>query len=158
MKAVWCCPKKTNDSKLGKPGLAHCSDRKIIRSAAEILMPFGAASIGSFASGNGLGRSKKLREWFPDLIIRSFGMPFLDVYRFAITLKTDERTATFPLILLTARLDESRSCKGCCQGSMIFIQPNPLRSGVWKTRGWNLIGTKNAFEELYHELIWAKGL
>ena len=55
--------------------------------------------------GNGREAQVKLEEWIPDLILSDIMMPMMDGFQFLEWLKSSEKHASIPIIMLTARAD-----------------------------------------------------
>lgn len=55
--------------------------------------------------GNGREAQVKLEEWMPDLILSDIMMPMMDGFQFLEWLKSSEKHASIPIIVLTARAD-----------------------------------------------------
>ncbi|MGD0231403.1 MAG: HD domain-containing phosphohydrolase [Syntrophorhabdales bacterium] len=73
------------------------------------------------ASGDGLEGLYALMGFVPDLIISDVGMPRLDGYEFCQVVKTDEKLAHIPLILLTSLSEPKDIIKGLSCGADYYL-------------------------------------
>lgn len=74
----------------------------------------------SFAENGRIGIEKAL-EQVPDIIICDIMMPEVDGYEVCTRLKKDERTNHIPIILLTAKTDNSARIKGLRLGAEAYL-------------------------------------
>lgn len=74
-----------------------------------------------FGARNGLEGLHIAREYLPDLIISDVVMPGLDGYGVVRELRQDPKTATIPVILLTARIDRTDMRQGMEYGADDYL-------------------------------------
>lgn len=70
---------------------------------------------------NGQQGIDKALEIIPDLIVSDVMMPEKDGFEVCAALKTDERTNHIPIILLTAKSDQSSKVEGLIQGADAYL-------------------------------------
>jgi PAS domain S-box-containing protein len=74
-----------------------------------------------FAVDNGSWALDAAREWTPDLVIADVMMPGLDGFALLRELRADKRTATIPVILLSARAGEEARIEGRLLGADDYL-------------------------------------
>jgi PAS domain S-box-containing protein len=74
-----------------------------------------------FAVDNGSWALEAAREWCPDLVLADVMMPGLDGFALLRELRADERTATIPVILLSARAGEEARIEGRLLGADDYL-------------------------------------
>jgi DNA-binding response OmpR family regulator len=79
------------------------------------------------------------REHSPDLAILDVMMPGLDGYEVTRELRRDEATSTLPVILLTARAEESDMARGFAAGADDYVK-KPFDAQDLRTRVRRLLG------------------
>lgn len=90
--------------------------------------------LGASSGAAGIARTQMER---PDAILLDLMMPDLDGMGVLARLKTDERTAGIPVILLTAKTQAARQCPGGAAG--VIVKPfDPLRFArrISEILGW----------------------
>ncbi len=78
-------------------------------------------SIDVYSARNGIVGLHIAREQMPDLIISDVVMPGLDGYGVVRELRKDPKTATIPIILLTARVDRNDQRQGMEDGADDYV-------------------------------------
>lgn len=87
---------------------------------------------------NGKTGYEKALEILPDVIISDVMMPIMNGVECCEALKTDERTAHIPVILLTALAEERQQLEGYGAGADDYL-PKPFSVSVLKAKIQNLI-------------------
>lgn len=87
------------------------------------------------------------RSGIPDLILLDVMMPGLDGFEVCRRLKSDSRTASIPVIFLTARATTSDEVRGLALGAADYI-PKPVNPPVLLTRVRNHLDLKRAQDRL----------
>jgi signal transduction histidine kinase/ligand-binding sensor domain-containing protein/DNA-binding response OmpR family regulator len=72
-------------------------------------------------AGNGREGWQMVQQFHPDLIVSDIMMPVMDGLELAKKIKHDPRTATMPVILLTARSNEEQQLEGLDTGANDYI-------------------------------------
>ena len=80
-----------------------------------------AAGFTVVTSGDGQDGLKKARSENPDLIVLDLMLPKLDGYRVCRMLKFDEKYKNIPIILFSARVQESDIAMGQEQGADAYV-------------------------------------
>jgi len=70
---------------------------------------------------DGVGGCKALLECPPDLVLSDLGMPFLDGFELLSLIRTDAKTASIPVILLSGRSDDDAMSKAMELGAADFL-------------------------------------
>ena len=70
---------------------------------------------------NGQAGINKAIEFVPDLVVSDVMMPEKDGFEVCETLKSDERTSHIPIILLTAKADQSARIEGLAHGADAYL-------------------------------------
>lgn len=97
---------------------------------------------------NGENGLEIAKEQIPDLIISDVMMPVMDGYEFTRRIKEDVRTSHVPVILLTARADESHRIEGLETGADDYIS-KPFSARELAARVRNLIELRKKLREVY---------
>lgn len=104
-------------------------------------------------AGNGEEGYQKARELLPDAIISDVMMPVMNGIECCKSLKTDERTAHIPIILLTARAAEKQQLEGYDAGADDYM-PKPFSLQILRAKINSLILHKKQvqahFKETFH--------
>lgn len=87
-------------------------------------------------------------DCIPDIIISDIMMPKLDGIGMCQQLKTDERTSHVPILLLTAKSDESYLVKGFENGADDYVS-KPFSMNALKARVNNLIKVRRELQEKF---------
>lgn len=79
-------------------------------------------------AGDGLEGLKVLKAEDPDVVLLDVMMPRMDGWEFMRKAKEDEATALIPIILLTAKADDSSQMQGWGEGIIDFVSKpfNPV--------------------------------
>ena len=64
---------------------------------------------------------KMIRDQKPDLILLDIGLPDIDGFELCKTLRSDESTKNYPIIMLTARIEDSDRIEGLKLGADDYI-------------------------------------
>ena len=64
---------------------------------------------------------KMIIDQKPDLILLDIGLPDIDGFELCKTLRSDERTKNYPIIMLTARIEDSDRIEGLKLGADDYI-------------------------------------
>lgn len=110
-------------------------DNEDIRSYLRVLLAGQYYVIEASDGQNGLRLAK---ESVPDLIVSDVMMPVMDGLTFCSKIKEDEVTSHIPVILLTARSDESQRIKGYEHGADAYIT-KPFNDHLLLVRISNLL-------------------
>jgi len=104
------------------------------------------------ASDGEIGVEKAI-ELVPDIIISDVMMPKLNGFQLSETLKKDERTCHIPIILLTAKTEDTDQFIGLETGADDYIT-KPFKIKALKTRVKNLVSSRLKLRQRYsQELI-----
>lgn len=95
------------------------------------------------------------REHIPGLVISDVVMPLMDGIAFCRTLKTDNRTSHIPIILLTARAEDSDKMTGLETGADAYLI-KPFNSRELLIRVKNLIESRNKMRAKFSERLVVK--
>lgn len=110
-------------------------DNEDIRSYLRVLLAGQYYVIEASDGQNGLRLAK---ESVPDLIVSDVMMPVMDGLTFCSKIKEDEVTSHIPVILLTARSDESQRIEGYEHGADAYIT-KPFNDHLLLVRIFNLL-------------------
>jgi len=108
---------------------------------------------------NGQIGIEKALEMVPDIIISDVMMPEKDGYEVCETLKMDERTSHIPIILLTAKAEETDRIAGLRKGADAYLM-KPFNKEELFVRLEKLVELRRALQERYAALsrdIFSKG-
>ena len=94
-------------------------------------------------------------EEIPDLVVSDLMMPLLDGFQLCGQLKTDERTSHIPIILLTAKADQSAKMEGYETGADDYIA-KPFDMPELQVRIRNLIESRKRLIEKFSGQIALK--
>jgi signal transduction histidine kinase/DNA-binding response OmpR family regulator len=97
---------------------------------------------------NGENGFEIAKEQIPDLIISDVMMPVMDGYEFTRRTREDIRTSHIPVILLTARADETHRIEGLETGADDYIS-KPFSARELAARVRNLIEQRKKLREVY---------
>ena len=89
---------------------------------------------------NGLNGIEKAKEHIPDLIISDLMMPEMDGIQMCKILKTQLETCHIPIIILTAKADETSEKEGLETGADEYLL-KPIKTNLLRLRVRNLIET-----------------
>ena len=64
---------------------------------------------------------KMIKDQKPDLILLDIGLPDIDGFELCKNLRSDERTKNYPIIMLTARIEDSDRIEGLKLGADDYI-------------------------------------
>ena len=91
---------------------------------------------------NGLDGIEKAKEHIPDLIISDLMMPEMDGIQMCKILKTKLETCHIPIIILTAKADETSEKEGLETGADEYLL-KPIKTNLLRLRVKNLLETKS---------------
>ncbi len=97
---------------------------------------------------NGQAGIEKATELVPDIIISDVMMPEKDGYEVCETLKNDERTSHIPIILLTAKAEESDRIAGLRKGADAYLM-KPFNKEELFVRLEKLLELRRALQRRY---------
>jgi CheY-like chemotaxis protein/AraC-like DNA-binding protein len=103
-------------------------------------------------AGNGLEGMQIALKHIPDLIITDLMMPKMEGNEFCHKLKTDERTSHIPVIMLTARADQSSKLQGLKKGADDYI-PKPFDVQELQVRIANLIEGRRRLKVHFQRIL-----
>lgn len=100
---------------------------RLIRASCEDIAEF------SWEADGGAGLAA-VRRQMPDLVILDIGLPVMDGWGVLAGMRGDTRTATVPVLVLTAHADSASREKARTGGAQAFMtkpfRPNDLRSTI----------------------------
>ena len=91
---------------------------------------------------NGIDGLAKANEFIPDLIISDLMMPEMDGIQMCKILKTQLETCHIPIIILTAKAEDSSEKEGLETGADEYLL-KPIKTNILKLRIKNLLDTKS---------------
>lgn len=97
---------------------------------------------------NGKKGIEKAIECIPDLIISDVMMPEKNGYEVCETLKTDRRTSHIPIILLTAKVDDTSKIEGLTKGADAYLA-KPFNKVELLVRIQTLLENRLRLQEYY---------
>ena len=106
------------------------------------------------ASNGEIGVEKAI-ALVPDIIISDVMMPKLNGFQLSEILKQDERTSHIPIILLTAKTEDTDTFKGLETGADDYIT-KPFKTKALEIRVKNLINSKLKLRERYSQELVLK--
>ena len=93
--------------------------------------------------GEGL---KMIKDQEPDLILLDIGLPDIDGFELCKVLRSDEKTKNYPIIMLTARIEDSDRIEGLRLGADDYIT-KPYNAEELILRIRNLLKRTNKYKE-----------
>ena len=93
---------------------------------------------------------EKAFEIIPDLIVSDVMMPKMDGFEVCATLKLDERTNHIPIILLTAKSDQTAKMEGLSQGADAYLA-KPFNEEELLVRMAKLIDLRRRLQERFSQ-------
>ena len=93
--------------------------------------------------GEGL---KMIKDQEPDLILLDIGLPDIDGFELCKVLRSDEKTKNYPIIMLTARVEDSDRIEGLKLGADDYIT-KPYNAEELILRIRNLLKRTNKYKE-----------
>ncbi len=97
---------------------------------------------------NSLEGLRFANEMIPDLIISDIMMPLMDGFELCKKLKLDEKTSHIPVILLTARAEDSEKLRGYEAGADDYLI-KPFNPAELLTRAINLVENRQLLREKF---------
>lgn len=133
----------------GKPLLLLVEDNAEVR--AYIRAQF-EASYQILEAENGRIGLDMAQHNTPDLIITDIMMPEMDGTALCRQLKTDERTSHIPVIMLTARADQTDKLEGLRTGADDYL-PKPFDAAELQVRAANLVEQRRKLQDHYRRTL-----
>jgi two-component system alkaline phosphatase synthesis response regulator PhoP len=99
-------------------------DRQIVRLVREYLEQGGYDVLTAY---DGASAMRTVYAAKPDLLVLDLGLPDRDGWELTRTIRADERVATIPIIMLTARIDDADKIVGLELGADDYI-PKPFNA------------------------------
>lgn len=99
-------------------------------------------------ANNGAAGRDMARESIPDIILSDVMMPEMDGYQLCQLIKKDERTCHIPVVLLTARADESSRLQGMREGADAYLS-KPVSEEELHTCLANLLENRQRIQAHY---------
>jgi signal transduction histidine kinase/DNA-binding response OmpR family regulator len=135
----------------GKPLLLLAEDNPDVRSyIAETL----AADYKIIEAENGRLAFEKALESTPDLVITDLMMPEMDGTEFCKQLKSNEKTSHIPVVMLTARAEQSDKLEGLQTGADDYLV-KPFDARELRVRVANLVALRQKLQEHYRRSLSA---
>lgn len=103
-------------------------------------------------AGDGQNGIEKAIRSVPDIIISDVMMPEKDGFEVCNVLKNDERTSHIPIILLTAKADQSSKMQGLSEGADAYLT-KPFNQKELEIRLQKLIELRQTLQERYRSLL-----
>lgn len=101
---------------------------------------------------NGLEALKRLAsDPLPDLVLLDVMMPVLDGYETCRQMKADQRTASVPVVFVTAQSEEDDEARGLSLGAIDYII-KPFRPGLVRARIRNILALKQ-YQDHLEEMV-----
>ncbi len=142
----------TNFTNLQKPLVLVVEDqhdiRKYIRKKLQDSFDVMEAENGSEGLNKGL-------EKIPDMVISDVMMPLMDGFEFCRRLKTNNLTSHIPVLLLTARAEDTDKLKGLETGADAYLV-KPFSSEELLIRVQNLIAVRNKMRIAFSKKLFVK--
>lgn len=135
----------THVSEVGETTILIIDDNQEIRSYLHEHLSY---SYRILEEENGLEGLKSAREHLPDIIICDVMMPKMDGYEFCKALKDNPETDFIPVILLTAKAEQSDKLEGLGLGADDYIM-KPFDIEEVKARTNNLIQSRKKLMDRY---------
>lgn len=101
---------------------------------------------------NGLEGMEKALQYIPDLVVSDVMMPEMDGYTLCKSIKEDNRTSHIPVILLTAKSDDSSQVEGIQLGADIYLG-KPFKPAILLSHIKNLIKSRRKLKELFAQRL-----
>lgn len=95
---------------------------------------------------------EKAFKAIPDLVVSDVMMPEMDGYAFCQTLKNDNRTSHIPVILLTAKSDDSSHIEGIKLGADVYLG-KPFKPALLLSHIKNIISSRKKLKELFTQKL-----
>ena len=89
---------------------------------------------------------KMIKDQEPDLILLDIGLPDIDGFELCKVLRSDEKTKNYPIIMLTARVEDSDRIEGLKLGADDYIT-KPYNAEELILRIRNLLKRTNKYKE-----------
>ena len=89
---------------------------------------------------------KMIKDQEPDLILLDIGLPDIDGFELCKVLRSDEKTKNYPIIMLTARIEDSDRIEGLRLGADDYIT-KPYNAEELILRIRNLLKRTNKYKE-----------
>jgi signal transduction histidine kinase/DNA-binding response OmpR family regulator len=136
----------------GAPRILLVEDHKEVR---EYIMDRLQGTFNVTEAGDGKeGLAKAFRE-IPDLVISDVMMPEMDGFELCKSLKSDDRTSHIPVILLTARAEDTDKMAGLETGADAYLI-KPFHSKELLVRVDNLISIRNKMRAKFSKKLAVK--
>lgn len=91
---------------------------------------------------------EKAFQAIPDLVVSDVMMPEIDGYELCKTIKEDNRTSHIPVILLTAKSDDTSQIEGIQLGADVYLG-KPFKPAILTSHIQNLIKSRKKLKELF---------
>ena len=101
---------------------------------------------------NGKQAIEKAIETTPDMVITDVMMPEMDGIEFCRLIKTNEKTSHVPVIMLTARAEQSDKFEGLETGADDYIL-KPFDARELKVRAANLVSQREQLQKYYRRVL-----
>jgi signal transduction histidine kinase/ligand-binding sensor domain-containing protein/DNA-binding response OmpR family regulator len=100
------------------------------------------------AAKDGKEGLEKAFQTIPDIVVSDIMMPEVDGYTLCKTLKEDNRTSHIPIILLTAKSDDTSHIEGIQLGADSYLS-KPFNPAILNSHVKNLIKSRKKLKELF---------
>jgi CheY-like chemotaxis protein/anti-sigma regulatory factor (Ser/Thr protein kinase) len=134
------------------PVLVLVEDNRDVR---EYLRVHLAADYVIVEADDGEAGLRAIREHHPDLILTDVMMPRMDGYEMCRLLKADDEFSDIPIVMLTAKVDESSTVEGIESGADVYIS-KPFKITELKARLANLVSTRRALRTRFSKEIFVR--